>query len=329
MHRREPTLQGSPHRQPLLDDDYLDDDEEHAPVASPRGYSRRAVRHRDDDVPAPYAGRTRGRFDDQDYEDERFEDEDQLHEGAGLIDRVLAAPGRAIMSLVALIAFAVVGVNAAYLQPGAHPSPMLSTRAQAPADALPMASLAPTAQSIAMAPAPIVPPSRSYEATASIPAQSVLAAGTRAPYRAPAPVARPAELARAASPVNAAPVAPVVASAPVTNVTTAPRPVETIAVVDPIGALLAPVIGAAQGSGQPLPLSGAETRSAQPLVAAVQSVLAEMGYAPGSVDGVIGPGTEEAIRRFQLRRALEPNGQITTELLQEIERVTGTRISQS
>jgi hypothetical protein len=248
----------------------------------------------------------------------------------GLIDRILAAPGKLAVTTVALVAFAVVGVNAAYMQPGAHPAPLLSTRDQAPALALPQDGGRLQERAITMAPAPIVPPSRSYDATASIPSPSatpqddIAALIARQPYAAPAPTPRPHfASAPANQPVATAPVAQR-PSAPVT------RRVETIAVNDPIGALLAPVVtpNPTAGTNQPLPPSAA-TRSAQPLVAAVQAVLADMGYQPGSIDGVIGPSTEEAIRRFQLRRALEPNGQITNDLLREIERVTGTRISTS
>jgi hypothetical protein len=248
----------------------------------------------------------------------------------GLIDRILAAPGKLAVTTVALVAFAVVGVNAAYMQPGAHPAPLLSTRDQAPALALPQDGSLLQERSITMAPAPIVPPSRSYDATASIPSQTptvrdgIASLIDRQPYAAPAPTPRPQ--------FAAAPVSQPVATVPVAQRPSAPVPrrVETIAVNDPIGALLAPVVtpNPTAGTNQPLPPSAA-TRSAQPLVAAVQAVLADMGYQPGSIDGVIGPSTEEAIRRFQLRRALEPNGQITNDLLREIERVTGTRITSS
>ncbi len=265
------------------------------------------------------------------YADEAYDDgygyDDEPY---GLVDRILAAPGKLAVATVALVAFAVVGVNAAYMQPGAHPAPLLSTRDQAPALALPHDDGRLRDRAITMAPAPIVPPSRSYDATASIQTQpaaqqdNIAALIVRQPYAAPAPTPRPQ--------FAAAPATRPVATVPAAQRPSAPLPrrVETIAVNDPIGALLAPVVtpNPTAGTNQPLPPLAA-TRSAQPLVAAVQAVLADMGYQPGSIDGRIGPSTEEAIRRFQLRRALEPNGQITNDLLREIERVTGTRITSS
>lgn len=272
----------------------------------------------------------------------------------GLMDRILAAPGHLAMTVVAIAAFGIVAVNAAYRQPGAHPAPMLATRAEAPAQPLrdtgpgasgpgtsgSGASIAELQNRIAATPAPNlpspnVPPQNllgrqagAGDTTASIGGES----GVRAPYTAPAPLPRPASLAVARS---ATPTAPQSTALPAPLTQPAPVPVATIAVNDPIGALLAPVIASRRDNAAPQPLPGqpvqapVATRSAQPMVVAVQTVLAELGYQPGSIDGVIGPSTEEAIRRFQLRRALEPNGQITNELLREIERVTGQRIAPS
>ncbi|MEQ8656221.1 MAG: peptidoglycan-binding protein [Hyphomicrobiales bacterium] len=280
-------------------------------------------------------------YDDGGYDDGY--DDDEPH---GLIDRILAAPGKLAMTTVAVVAFAVVGVNAAYMQPGAHPAPMLSTRGDAPALAMPHEDGRLAQRAVTAAPAPIVPPSRSYDATASIPNPATPAGDDiasllpRERYAAPAPTPRPQFIAQgvaqpATQPVpqsTTLPVAQLIATVPVETQPSviAPRQVETIAVNDAIGALLAPVLAPnpTAGTNQPLPPS-ASTRSVQPVVAAVQAVLADMGYQPGSIDGVIGPSTEEAIRRFQLRRALEPNGQITNDLLREIERVSGTRISTS
>jgi hypothetical protein len=277
--------------------------------ASGQVYHRRAGHHQHDPL------------DELDFEDDAPET---------LIDRVLAAPGRLGVTVAAFVAFAVVGVNAAYMQPGAHPAPMLSTRADAPAQPLPNTAFLQSDRAITMAPAPIVPPSRAYDATthSAQPGQalaeltSLQTTGPR--FAVPAPIARPAFTAVAAVPTPAPVPRAAIPSALVQ------RAVETIAVSDPIGALLAPVVrpNPTAGTNQPLPRAAA-TRSAQPVVAAVQAVLADMGYQPGSIDGVIGPSTEEAIRRFQLRRALEPNGQITTDLLEEIQRVTGTRINAS
>lgn len=287
-----------------------------------------------------HRGNRRAAMHDDEY-DHEFDGDHDDNAAYGVVDRILAAPGKLVMTAVAIAAFGLVGVNAAYLQPGAHPAPMLSTRGDAPAQPLAMEMQAGTARTVTLAPSPIVPPSRTYDRTASISQlQADIGAGTgapvaRAPYLVPAPTPRPALPARTAVQSVPTPVVqpqPVAQPQPTAQVQSVRSvPVQTIAVTDPIGALLGPVataIVAAQNPNQPAQPAAA-TRSAQPVVAAVQSVLAEMGYSPGTIDGVMGASTEEAIRRFQLRRALEPNGQITGDLLREIERVSGTRITPS
>lgn len=55
----------------------------------------------------------------------------------------------------------------------------------------------------------------------------------------------------------------------------------------------------------------------------VQQVLAELGYAPGVIDGAWGHNTAEAVRAFQRDRNMAMTGTITPELLAEFQRVTG------
>lgn len=55
----------------------------------------------------------------------------------------------------------------------------------------------------------------------------------------------------------------------------------------------------------------------------VQQILADLGYAPGPVDGAMGDETQRAVSAFQRDRKIAQNGRITPELLREIKRVTG------
>lgn len=61
----------------------------------------------------------------------------------------------------------------------------------------------------------------------------------------------------------------------------------------------------------------------------VQQVLADLGYAPGPVDGAWGENTSHAISAFQRDRNLEETGQITPELLEEFRRVTGQDLTKT
>jgi len=61
----------------------------------------------------------------------------------------------------------------------------------------------------------------------------------------------------------------------------------------------------------------------------VQQILADLGYAPGPVDGEIGSETERALSAFQRDRKIAPTGSITPDLLREIKRVTGRDLAAS
>jgi peptidoglycan hydrolase-like protein with peptidoglycan-binding domain len=51
---------------------------------------------------------------------------------------------------------------------------------------------------------------------------------------------------------------------------------------------------------------------------AVQRALADLGYAPGPVDGIAGPSTTSAIRRYQAAAGLPVNGEISPALLEDL-----------
>ena len=69
---------------------------------------------------------------------------------------------------------------------------------------------------------------------------------------------------------------------------------------------------------KPLPSASDEETVKQ-----VQQILADLGYAPGPVDGTMGDETQRAVSAFQRDRKIAQNGRITPELLREIKRVTG------
>jgi len=64
-------------------------------------------------------------------------------------------------------------------------------------------------------------------------------------------------------------------------------------------------------------------------VKAVQQVLADLGYAPGPVDGALGGATARAISAFQRDRKLAETGRITPELLRELKLVTGRELTKT
>ena len=64
-------------------------------------------------------------------------------------------------------------------------------------------------------------------------------------------------------------------------------------------------------------------------VKAVQQVLADLGYAPGPVDGALGDATARAISAFQRDRKIAETGRITPELLRELKRVIGRDLTKT
>jgi peptidoglycan hydrolase-like protein with peptidoglycan-binding domain len=64
-------------------------------------------------------------------------------------------------------------------------------------------------------------------------------------------------------------------------------------------------------------------------VKVVQRVLADLGYAPGPVDGALGSSTRHALTAFQRDRKIRKTGRITPELLRELKRVIGRDITKT
>ena len=69
--------------------------------------------------------------------------------------------------------------------------------------------------------------------------------------------------------------------------------------------------------------TGKTGASDEPDVKAVQQILADLGYAPGPIDGAAGEATRRAIIAFQRDRDVTETGRITPELMAELQRVTG------
>ena len=56
----------------------------------------------------------------------------------------------------------------------------------------------------------------------------------------------------------------------------------------------------------------------------VQTVLAELGYLPGTIDGFLGQQTRDAIRQFERDRHLPVTGDVTEALMAELAKTSGT-----
>ncbi|HYZ23487.1 MAG TPA: peptidoglycan-binding domain-containing protein [Rhodopila sp.] len=70
------------------------------------------------------------------------------------------------------------------------------------------------------------------------------------------------------------------------------------------------LLGVQQGSLAPTPPPPPDTLQAAS-VRAVQERLHTLGFYNGSIDGIWGAGTQNAVQQFQQNRGLQPNGQLT------------------
>ena len=64
------------------------------------------------------------------------------------------------------------------------------------------------------------------------------------------------------------------------------------------------------------------------LVRVVQKTLSALDYEPGPIDGLLGAGTKRAIKKFEADRKLSVTGRVSGQLLQELKKANGGRLSQ-
>lgn len=74
---------------------------------------------------------------------------------------------------------------------------------------------------------------------------------------------------------------------------------------------------------RPALTSNTQARSQASKVRRAQQLLAKLGYNTGTPDGRMGPNTQAALRRFEARIGLVPQGKLTDPLLNELERRAG------
>lgn len=104
----------------------------------------------------------------------------------------------------------------------------------------------------------------------------------------------------------------------------APRPVATTTVAP---APLPPDPPAQRSGAAPTPAPAPAAPAADPRVEAVQAILADLGYAPGSIDGRLSSSTRRAIEDFEVDRGLPMTGAISPRLLEELTAVSGVPLS--
>ncbi len=160
---------------------------------------------------------------------------------------------------------------------------------------------------ITLAPAPSSTPTTPTTKVASPATPPSTAGAPAAQQSAPAPAPQAPSPASTAQTTPASPAAP--PSPPVPPAPTKAAP----SAVPPTPPAAPPASMATAPSAPPSPALPAEADMSEPNRRQVQQALHQLGYDPGPVDGVFGPRTRGAIRRFQRDIGAKPTGSLTAQ----------------
>ncbi len=202
-------------------------------------------------------------------------------------------PGRTIVGAAAAAVGVGIPVNALALQGGPHPAPLFK----------PAPPQKPVASQTAAPLPPARPAERSAAATPGVP--SAAPATTAQPDAAGAAVPLPPRIQRQA----AAPAAPSAGAAPVP-----PAPIPNVP-RDAIGDILK--------GGASAPAGAAAAVEPERSVLAAQRALNKLNYGPVKPDGLMGPGTRQAIERFERDRKLPVTGEAAGRTARELAAASG------
>ena len=149
--------------------------------------------------------------------------------------------------------------------------------------------------------------------------------------RHPAPIFARAERAPPARALDTAPLPPpAIAPVPPTRpgsvgmTGTLPQPAPRSASRDPIADLIRG--SETTGTASPAPPVADARPEPEQHVAAAQRALVKLGYGPLKVDGILGPGTRQALDRFERDRRLTPTGELGPRTVRELSALSGIRV---
>ena len=205
-------------------------------------------------------------------------------------------PGRTIVGATAAAVGVGILVNALALQGGPHPAPLFRP--------------APPPKPASAQPAAPLPPARPAEKAAATPASPPAPAATAAMTQEPAAgVPLPPRIQRQPAAAPASPTAQAGIPVPPAPIPNAPR--------DAIGDILK--------GGAPAPTTAVPAAPVEPdrTVLAVQRALNKLNYGPVKPDGLMGPGTRQAIERFERERKLPVTGEAAGRTARELAAASG------
>lgn len=208
--------------------------------------------------------------------------------------------------------------NALALQTSRHPAPLFGTRGPAAVIPAPLPPTRPMAPPAVPASVPLQPAAPSAAPTPATVAPAVPApAGPRASRDAIGELIRQGEPATPMPPPRQAAVpTPAPAPAPVATPRAAAQP-HREPQRDPIGDLIR------LGDSPPIPPGYVGRPEPSRAIQQGQRALDKLGYGPLRADGLIGPGTRQAIERFERERRLPVTGEFGSRTARELSTLSG------
>ncbi|MCB1508818.1 MAG: peptidoglycan-binding protein [Hyphomicrobiaceae bacterium] len=237
--------------------------------------------------------------------DEVYDDEDGPSAVTRLLDGLLQRPAFALLAFLTAGSLIATATNALYLQPGAHPAPMFSTRSRAASEETPATGSIDTLQRTA----------------APVPARAATVGSDPALIRDIQRLLAEREL--YAGPVDGVPGAQTRSAietfqrnqGQAVDGEATPRLLALLALAPPPRTPPAPSVPVRGETGLP---AGYDSR-----VARIQAALDELGFEPGAIDGLMGNATRLAIQRFELSLGVDPSGETSPQLIERLERRLG------
>ncbi|WP_457094354.1 peptidoglycan-binding domain-containing protein [Microvirga sp. P5_D2] len=234
-----------------------------------------------------------------------------------MIGQALGNPGKMLAALFLTGCSGAIAWNALVLQSVRHPAPLFNHADPAVAAAAP-------------APSEMLPPARPGVET--VDAQAI-AAHEPVPQAAPLAEAAPAPAVSAPRPparsamtdlIRNGGVPPAAAPQPVARVqqnaaVAAPAPARASTLRDPIAAMIR------LGGPVPTPPANVGRQDAGDIILSGQRALARLGYSV-KVDGMMGPGTRQAIERFEQDRRLPVTGEFSGRTMRELSSLSGIAV---
>jgi peptidoglycan hydrolase-like protein with peptidoglycan-binding domain len=238
---------------------------------------------------------------------------------SALVRPVLRRPLDSLASAIAVATAIAIAVNALAFQAGTHPAPIFGAPVPSADDAAPAVPM-PAARHTPPTPAAAVTPPSVPAITGSAgPSQKDLLTGVQTELL---------RLGRYEGPVDGlyGPKTDFAIREYERAMGRQPTGEATSHMLQTLKSTRAPAAPQAAASAQTTPAAAAAATTPSKRILAIQKVLAEQGYGPIKLDGMVGEETKAAIFRFEIHRNLPPSGELSPRFVRELSAISGVQL---